>query len=173
MLLDLEPVDLQVLLQNCVSWLADFSHERGVTIKCEPTHPMVVSGNRESLQHVLMNLLDNAVRYSQTGALVFCRLRQDAQEGHVFVEVDDQGKGMTEYELSQVFKPYYTGENAQPNREEKGAGLGLTLVKHIVEAHRGQLNLTSAVNRGTHVRVLLPQKHFQKKLNLDIPYYGT
>ncbi len=162
MMLDLEPVDLQALLQNCVSSLSDFAREQGVTIQYEASRAMVVSGNRESLQHLFMNVLDNAVRYSQAGASVFCRLRQDKADGQVFVEIDDQGKGMTEHELYKAFTPYYAG-NAQPqDTKTESTGFGLAFAKQIVDAHRGQLELVSSVNRGTRVRILLPRKQVKK-----------
>ena len=146
MLLDLEPVDLQALLQECVDCLKSFALKQGVDIKCEAFKPMIVSGNQESLRHMLMNLLDNAVRYSHTGALVFCRLRQNTP-GDVFVEIEDQGKGMTEHELAQVFTPYYTGEAQSQGKAAEGTGLGLTLVKHVVEAHRGQIDRSTGAPR--------------------------
>lgn len=174
-LLDLEKVDLYALLNESMQWLHDFSRKQEVNIRLDPvTDPLWVSGNKQALQHMLVNLLDNAVRYSQSGATVHCRLRLDAHGERVFVDIEDQGKGMSEHELAQVFTPFYSGE--QPYRSgqhQEGSGLGLTLVKHIVEAHRGHLDLQSAVNRGTQVSIALPQRQSQERLELSMPYYGS
>ncbi len=174
-LLDLENVDVFALFRESMQWLQDFARKQEVNIKLEPVaEPLWVSGNKQALQHMMVNLLDNAVRYSQSGATVRCRLRLDANGERVFVDIEDQGKGMSEHELAQVFTPFYSGE--QPYRSgqhQEGAGLGLTLVKHIVEAHRGHLDLQSAVNRGTQVSIALPQRQSQKHLELSMPYYGS
>lgn len=174
MLLELEPVDLQSLLQNCIHWLQGFAQKQEVRIQFEASsQPVLIRGNTKALQHMLVNLLDNAIRYSQSGATVHCRLRHEEQDEHVYVDIEDQGKGMSDYELAQVFTPFYSGSQRYGRDQQKEtSGLGLTLVKHIVEAHRGNVDLQSAVNRGTQVRVALPQQHIHDKLELSIPYYG-
>ncbi len=105
------------------------------------------------LEQILFNLLSNAIRYSSpsTSIIVGWKLIPD----YVEIWVTDQGKGIERETLSHVFEPFYRGKN-QKSEGEKGTGLGLTLVKSMVEAHGGTIRINSAPGQGTTVFFTLP-----------------
>jgi signal transduction histidine kinase len=104
--------------------------------------------DRERVRGALLNLVRNAVQASSPGSRVTLGLRAD--DGALALEVRDQGVGIPPELRDKVFEPFFT-------TRQKGTGLGLALVKKVVEAHRGRIELESEVGRGTTVRMLLPR----------------
>lgn len=106
------------------------------------------------LRRVIDNLLENADKYSpDPGAPIM--LRVTSRNDSVIFEVEDRGVGIHADDLPSVFTPFFRGERSR-SRGTGGVGLGLTLAKRIVDAHRGQIDVRSAVGQGTTVRVTLP-----------------
>lgn len=112
-----------------------------------------VRGDAQALQQVLVNLLQNAHRYA--GAGKFIRLAA-AREGHLVVlTVEDHGIGMTPHQLERLGDSFYRGDDTRV-RQTRGAGLGLTIVSHIVAAHRGKLEVQSRPGQGSTFTVWIP-----------------
>lgn len=105
----------------------------------------------EALLQALVNLLTNAVHASQEGQTVTLQLRDSADEDHLELLVIDEGKGMTEFELNRLFEPFFT-------THEGGVGLGMSNVKKYVEYLDGKIDVKSAKDRGTIVRIVLPKE---------------
>jgi PAS domain S-box-containing protein len=114
-----------------------------------------VQGDRKKLQQVLRNLLSNAYKYSPAGGRVWLRVSEKEGTGspQVKIEVQDQGIGMTAEELSHVTERFY---RADKSGTVLGTGLGMSIVKEIIELHGGQLALASELGQGTTVSVFLP-----------------
>jgi signal transduction histidine kinase len=106
------------------------------------------------LKQVLINLLDNAAKFSPRGRVV--SLRVTSSSGIVEVEVRDQGFGIARDELQHVFDPYFRSRDDRVGRE-RGTGLGLAIVKTVIEQHGGHIGVESEIDRGTTVRFSLPQ----------------
>jgi signal transduction histidine kinase len=117
-----------------------------------PTPPPVVKGDGAALTRVFINLLDNAIKYTPMGGRVWIRVYQDGDM--VYVEIGDTGQGIAETELPHLFDPYYRGF-ADATPFAKGFGLGLALVKMIVDQHGGSIRVTSRVGSGTVFTVAL------------------
>ncbi|VXB34744.1 ATP-binding protein [Nocardioides sp. AX2bis] len=121
-------------------------------LEVEPVD-VVVMGDPVQLERALLNLLTNAVKFTPDGGAV--RLAVRPHEAGVVLEVSDTGRGIAADEQADVFEPFFrtrdTHEKATP-----GSGVGLTVVKRVVEAHGGHVLLDSEVGRGTTVRVVLP-----------------
>jgi len=105
------------------------------------------------LEQILLNLFSNAIRYSLPEAPIV--LGWKLLPEHVEISVTDQGKGIDKETLSHVFEPFYRGKN-QKLLEEKGSGLGLSLVKSMVQAHEGSIRIESTLCKGTTVFFILP-----------------
>jgi len=117
-------------------------------------HDFCVDADEQRLQQVFSNLLNNAVKYTPAFGRVCLRIRAD--EGTFIAEVSDTGVGIDGELLPRVFEPFLQA-NASLDRSEGGLGLGLSLVKNIVELHQGSVSVESAgVGRGSTFRVLLP-----------------
>lgn len=113
--------------------------------------PLRLAGRPSSLRRAFANLIDNAIKYGERAHVAV-----DADAAEITVEVCDDGPGIPESELSKVFKPYVRLEGSR-NRKTGGNGLGLSIVKSIVEAHQGRIELSNRPSGGLRVRVTLPR----------------
>lgn len=110
-------------------------------------------GDSALLRRVIDNLLDNAHKYSEPGQLV--ELRMQTEPGGVRVSVVDQGMGIDPTDLPHIFTPFFRADRSR-NRRTGGVGMGLALVRRIVEAHGGSIDVTSQIACGTSMTVHLP-----------------
>lgn len=113
-----------------------------------------VQADRDLLEQVLINLIDNAVKFSPQDSTVFVRARR-AEDG-IEIEVEDQGFGIAPTEMKRVFDPYFRSSDERVDRK-RGTGLGLAIVKTIVEQHGGRVWVESAVDTGTIFRFSIPK----------------
>ena len=119
-----------------------------------------VLADREAISRVLFNLLDNALKYSNIIRGVFLRAWADGES--VFLEVQDEGIGISKQDQKKIYKKFYRTDEARESNI-KGSGIGLTLVAHIIKAHGGEVLLESDVGKGTKVTVRLPVKRKSDK----------
>ncbi len=148
-------VDLHQLMEEVHAELADTHDHRGedLVTDIEAGVPNVI-GDRAQLSQVLHNLIGNAMKYGKRGTPVTSRLWKD-QTGMVRISVTDEGEGIAPEHLPRLTERFYRVD-AGRSRSLGGTGLGLAIVKHIVERHRGRLDITSVVGKGTTASILLP-----------------
>lgn len=135
-------------------WLREIASGFGranVTVSIPPQLPPVM-GDRVALTSALDNLLDNAVKYSPDGAPIHCEAEADGRE--LTIRVRDRGYGIAAEDRDHVFEKFYRG-NGEISRQVKGAGVGLSLVRQIVEAHGGTVDFDTRVGEGTVFRIRL------------------
>jgi signal transduction histidine kinase len=148
----LRPVELDSLMLDVFARarpLALLKHQKIALIHEDIAATM---GDRDQLQHLLLNLLDNAVKYTGEGGLITLGLWSD--EGWARVEVSDNGRGITEEDLPLVFERFFRTSDAR-QVERNGSGLGLAIVKSITEAHKGKIEVYSRLGEGTTFRLWL------------------
>jgi heavy metal sensor kinase len=140
------PLDLQVLLEELIDELHVLADDREIrlTLHTEPV-PLVL-GDAQWLKQAVINLLDNAIRYTPPGGAVTVRLH--SMEERVAVSVEDTGPGIEPQHLPYLFDRFYRTDSARA-RDCGGTGLGLPIVKGIVDAHGGAISLTSEVGKGS------------------------
>ncbi len=148
-------IDVRTLLDEVHAELADTPDQRGQDIiaDIDGDVPPVI-GDRAQLSQVLHNIIGNAMKYGRAGTPVTTRLWKD-QTGMVRLSVSDEGEGIPPEHLPRLTERFYRVDSGR-SRALGGTGLGLAIVKHIVERHRGRLDIVSHVGRGTTVSVLLP-----------------
>ncbi len=145
-------VDLGELVRDSVSTAEMGTDE--VTVRADVHEPLPsVRGDAERLRQVLMNLLDNAIKYSPAGDEV--EVRAYAEDGHVRIDVRDRGPGIAREDQGLIFEKFgrVTSGNTRP-----GTGLGLFIARSIVEAHGGTLDVTSAPKQGSTFTLALPRQ---------------
>jgi two-component system phosphate regulon sensor histidine kinase PhoR len=148
-----EPVDLNAVVQRAVDLLAATARERQVTVEVEEETLPELRGDADSIERMVLNLLDNAIKYNLPDGEVLLRLAQADQ--HAVLEVSDTGIGIPQESLARIFERFYRVDKGR-SRDEGGTGLGLAIVKHVVQAHGGQVDVESRVGKGTTFRVRLP-----------------
>ena len=148
-------VDLAVLVEEVHAELADTLDQRGEDLIAEiDGNVPAVAGDRAQLSQVLHNLIGNAMKYGRPGTPVITRLRRD-QTGMIRLSVADEGDGVAPEHLPRLTERFYRVD-AGRSRALGGTGLGLAIVKHIIERHRGRLDIASVVGKGTVASILLP-----------------
>ena len=145
-----ERIDLGQMAQTIAS-------EVGFTVGDERIVPEtehgVVCGDRQQLDQLIRNLIDNALKYGDADAPVTVRVRRE--RGDVVLEVADRGEGIHPDHLPYLTRRFYRSDPGR-SRAAGGTGLGLAIVKHIVERHRGKLDIASTLGQGSTVTVHLP-----------------
>lgn len=145
--------DLARLASGVADNLILLAEDRGIELRFESNGAVEVMGDPSRIKQVVVNLLDNAIKYTADGGLV--RLIVGAARGLAILEVVDTGIGIPSGAIPQVFERFYRVDDAR-SRGEGGAGIGLSIVKSICVAHGGQVEVTSVAGRGSRFRVTLP-----------------
>jgi two-component system phosphate regulon sensor histidine kinase PhoR len=120
----------------------------------EPGLPQI-KADRDRIRQVLINLLDNAVKFTAEEGKISLEVRLSAEGTGVEMHVKDRGIGIPSSDLPRIFERFYRVDKAR-SREQGGTGLGLAIVKHIVEAHRGHVSVKSTLGQGSDFCVTLP-----------------
>jgi len=165
-----EPVELDRLVEEAIRQGEILGRERGVRVTLAALAPLVGRGDAKLLKQLLLNLVDNAVKYTSAGGGVSLALRAaepiskfeirnsnlPADAGHwAEIAVQDTGPGIPAEALAHIFDRFYRADEAR-SREVGGAGLGLCIAKTIAELHGGRIEVESAMGTGSTFRVLLP-----------------
>lgn len=154
--LDLRPDDLRAVVEDAVAQAGPGAARKGVTLRLEsPAEPLRALHDPPRLGQVLANVIGNALKFTPAGGSVTISLRSDEDEA--IVEVADTGVGIDPAELPQVFERFYRGAQAVEARSA-GSGLGLSIVRSVVEMHHGRVSIQSALGKGTTVTVALPRE---------------
>lgn len=146
--------EVAALSREVVFRLQDQARTQNVSIICDISDQIpIITADQEAISRVLSNILDNALKYSDTGKKISFKVW--AEDKSVFFEVEDEGLGISKDDLKRVFEKFYRAKDPKDKNIE-GSGIGLTLVDHIVRAHDGEISLESNRGKGTKVRVRLP-----------------
>lgn len=147
-----------VSMDSLVRYAADLiepqAKAKGVTISVD-AEPLYTYGNAALLSELVMNLLDNAVKYNKEGGSVHAALKPEGED-KLSLTISDNGIGIPKEKQDRVFERFYRAEESR-NKSTGGSGLGLAICKHIVEKHKGTLSMTSEEGKGTTFTVILPR----------------
>jgi two-component system, OmpR family, sensor kinase len=151
-----EPVDLRGIVAEARETGELLAEQAGVTMEVEtPPNPVVVVADQSRVRQLILNLVENAVKYTPRGGSVQVRLGQE--DGRVTLTVADTGIGIAPGDLPHVFDRFWRADTARTRTGERpGTGLGLAICKWIAEAHGGSIEVSSRPGRGTTFVVSLP-----------------
>ncbi|MCS7260974.1 MAG: ATP-binding protein, partial [Anaerolineae bacterium] len=145
-------VDLPSLAEKVIQKLRAQTQQHTFSVDFPPDFPLV-QADYERIREVLTNLLSNAIKYSPAGGLI--RVSGTVRDNEVVISVSDEGVGIPEHEQERIFEPFSRVDSSL-TRQTPGAGLGLFLVKSVVEAHGGRVWVDSRLGRGSTFFFTLP-----------------
>ena len=155
--MDHQPVDLAALVEEVHGRLKILADNRSIHLQLGPLEPVTVHGDHERLRRLLLNLVENGIKYTRAGGTVTLSLQ--CQGSWALLRVADTGMGLAEQEQEQIFQPFYRSAEAL-TLSEPGVGLGLSIARSIALAHGGSVQVASAPGHGSVFTVRIPGQHF-------------
>jgi signal transduction histidine kinase len=163
--LEVGPTDLSRIVQTAIESVGAKAERFGIGIHFDDPGEHRCVCDAQKLYQVFLNLLDNAIKYSDAGARVDIRIQED--DASLTVEVRDTGVGIPQEELDQLFERFYRVDKDR-SRATGGSGLGLAISKQIVEMHGGDISVESEVGVGSTFRVLIPKTPLSRSASYAI-----
>ena len=134
--------------------LKELAKKKNIAIKIDINKDIpYILGNSGWFKQMLLNLIDNAIKYTKEDGVV--KISVDNDEDNMYIYVSDTGIGIDSEHLDRLFERFYRVDKSR-TREVGGTGLGLAIVKHIVRSFEGTINIESQVNKGTKIYIILP-----------------
>ncbi len=146
-----QQTDLTAVLTELNEIAIKLAAQKHITVKSHITEGVLVSGSEDKLARAILNILDNAVKYTPLNETISIFLRTKNNEA--VIEVIDTGSGISEKDLPHIFDRFYRGSKTA---KTLGSGLGLAIAQGIIESHSGTISIASKVGKGTHVTMTLP-----------------
>lgn len=144
------PIDISELLKDAVDMYIELARQQGIEVSyMPPAEPSVVMGDADRLKQVFINIIDNAVKYTEKGGLIL--VTQSKEEGCVRIVVKDTGVGIPAQDIDHVKEKFF-----KSNKTVRGSGIGLAVADEIIRQHQGLLFLESTEGVGTTVTIVLP-----------------
>ena len=153
--LQMEPVSLEAVFQNLLPLVKTRADEKGLCVVQEiPEDLPPIRGDRDKVIQILLNVLDNAIKFTPTGSIAI-RAFVPEKDGYVVLRVTDTGVGIPKSEIPRLGERFYRVDRTR-SRELGGTGLGLSIVKHLMKAHDGFMEIESTPGTGTTVALFFP-----------------
>jgi two-component system sensor histidine kinase BaeS len=148
-----QPVDLMKVTSECAEIARAMAEEKQIQVGTQLTGRAVVTGSALHLRRLILNLVQNAIRYSPRDSAIFLEVRPSGHEA--VLTVRDQGCGIASEDLPHIFEPFYRADPARA-RETGGSGLGLAIADQIVRAHGGRIQVVSRPGDGSTFAIYFP-----------------
>lgn len=160
-------VEIFPLCESAVRLMRPVAMAANVTVNCHPPDPefsqMTARADADQISQVLINLLENGIKYGRSGGQVDVHIRQDilsrgSGRGAIRIDVSDDGEGFDPLHIPRLTERFYRVDDHR-SREKGGTGLGLAIAKHILQRHDGRLLITSEPGKGSVFSMLIPQSN--------------
>ncbi|MFQ5706486.1 MAG: PAS domain-containing sensor histidine kinase [bacterium] len=150
------PVDLKFLVEKVLDFNSQLAQKKHIKVTLQtPPSISTINVDCDMMEQVILNLYSNAVKYSPENAHVFVRIKDN--ENDLSVEFEDTGFGISEKSVARIFDKFYRASDNEKVRDITGSGLGLSLVKEIIEIHGGKVQVRSRLGEGSTFTVTLPK----------------
>jgi signal transduction histidine kinase len=143
-----EKLDISRLVSSTCDEMGIKGKKYNIDLRCSAEQGLFVKGDIDKIKEVLVNLIDNSIKYGSVNSVINVDAYSEGK--NIYIKVRDKGKGIPEEHLHNLFEPFYR-VSKRDSREKGSAGLGLSIVKNIVEKHNGTIVINSRVNEGTEV----------------------
>ncbi|MCK4351931.1 HAMP domain-containing histidine kinase [candidate division WOR-3 bacterium] len=154
--LEKETLNIKTILISVVKEMEKYAKKKKIQFSWQfASHLPFVFGNPELIRRVFENIIDNAVKYTNSGGTV--SLKAFREDNFLYFWVKDTGIGIKEDEIPKLFDVFFRGNQARQRGKKEGMGLGLSLVKRIIDAHKGVVSVKSKFGQGTTVTVKFPE----------------
>ena len=151
--MEMTVVKLDELVRENLEQMALIGKKHKIAIECDICQPIEVVGNTRRLSEVLLNLLDNAIKYNRDGGTVTVSLTAGGEQA--VLKISDNGIGIPREDQDKIFERFYRVDKAR-SREYGGSGLGLAIVKWIVDEHNGSISVSSDPGKGSCFTITFP-----------------
>jgi signal transduction histidine kinase len=145
--------DLAELVTTTADQMSLLAEDKNITVVCDSATRVMIEGDQARLKQVIVNLLDNAIKYTPNGGRIKLKIAQE--NGDAVLDVADDGIGIPAEALPHVFKRFFRVDGSR-SREQGGAGLGLSIVKSICDAHGARVEVSSIPGQGSRFRIRQP-----------------
>lgn len=149
-----EPVNLSTLLEDVTDSMRPLAEAKSLVLHCDTTADLTTLGDSDELIRLFVNLLDNAIKYTERGEI---RVTAHQTDKNIEIRVSDTGIGIAPEHLPHIFDRFYRVD-ASRSRAQRGTGLGLAIAKEIVNAHKGTIEIQSGKGKGSTFIILFPYK---------------
>ncbi len=154
-------VDLSALVSKISQDHHTLAQAKQQTLELNIKANVLMLGDPHRLEQIVENLLSNAIKFSPTNRTIRIRLQDNPSDGFLYLAIQDQGPGLTEQDRSKIFG-LFTQLSARPTGGESSSGMGLAIVKQLVELHQGQISVESIYGQGTTFTLRFPKLHVPK-----------
>lgn len=144
---------LKDVLKKCLDVVDDKAKKKGLNISAGCAEDLIVKGVEEHIYRVLLNVIDNAINYTDSGGNI--NISCTGSKDNITISVKDTGIGIPEESLPRIFERFFRADTAR-SRESGGTGLGLAIVKHIIELHKGSISVKSEIGKGSEFTLTFP-----------------
>lgn len=152
--LDIKEFEISKLLKNIIEGFRYEFDKKNIVIEEDIKGNVFTKGDKDKISQVIINLLSNALKFTEAGGIVKVELKED--DDNLFISVEDNGIGIPQEDLPYIFERLYRSEKSR-SRKTGGAGIGLTIAKMLVEAHDGKITVQSEEGKGTKFTITLPK----------------
>lgn len=151
--LNLEKINLNDFIIETSEMIRIEANKKNLFIKInKSSKPFYINADRKRIKEILLNLLDNAIKYTDRGGIYIKSFREGT---NIIISIKDTGKGIPEQELPYIFDRFYRGEKSR-SRTTGGLGIGLTIIKELIYAHNGKIEVKSELGKGTEFTLSFP-----------------
>ncbi|MBN2457815.1 PAS domain S-box protein [Candidatus Woesearchaeota archaeon] len=161
---DIEKVDVALLANETIKTLSMSARENGILVNVVlKTNKTEIEASRDLIKQVYINLISNAIKFSSPGGKVMVVIKKVRK--NISISVKDTGRGIPEEFIPKLFNKFVQFDSSM-TREQGGTGLGLVIVKHILNVHNGKITVKSKLGKGSTFTFILPYKHIKKRDNI-------
>ena len=153
--LNKEEFDISGLIKNAILNFSNEYSKKKIEIEFDGTEE-VIYADKDKISQVIVNLISNALKYTGEGGNVMIKVTVAEEEDMLKISIKDNGIGVSAEDLPYIFERFYRADKSR-SRLTGGSGIGLTITKSIVDAHRGKIDITSKISEGTEICVYLPK----------------